>query len=210
MGSSRRSGGRSGWGASVLLAVALVGGLSGCDGGGGSSSSSTSSGSASVSSSTTSSPSTSSTSVSSTSATAYVPVKPTFPAAARAHTDAGAVAFVQYYWAAVNYAWTKPDIKILRDLSLNSCESCAFFQDRTDKLSAASEHFADPVLNLTLAKHVVTDSKSTLVITEVKQLTARLVKSTGEVRTTQPADNLRRTVEVVWRGNWLVMGIGNE
>lgn len=74
----------------------------------------------------------------------------------------------------------------------------------------AREHFADPILKLTLARHVVTDSISTLVITEVKQLTARLVKSTGDVRATQPRDDLRRTVEVVWRGRWIVTGIGNE
>lgn len=69
----------------------------------------------------------------------------------------GAVAFVEYYWAAVNYAWTKPDRGILGDLSLDSCNSCAFFQGRAKELTLAREHFADPILKLTLARHVVTD-----------------------------------------------------
>ena len=58
----------------------------------------------------------------------YVPVKPRFPAAAKKQNGEGAVAFVEYYWAALNYAWTKPDKEILVGLSAKSCSVCDFFE----------------------------------------------------------------------------------
>lgn len=48
----------------------------------------------------------------------YVFVKPKLPAAARERTDSGAIAFVEYYWAAVEYGWGAPDANILTGLSL--------------------------------------------------------------------------------------------
>jgi hypothetical protein len=60
-------------------------------------------------------------------------VKPTFPAAAKKQTDAGAVAFVEYYLDALDYAWSAPDDKILVGLSTSDCKFCVNVQKTAKK-----------------------------------------------------------------------------
>lgn len=57
-------------------------------------------------------------------ATPTGPVEPTPPAEANRATRAGAKAFVQYYWAVVNYATATGDVALLETLSEPSCSAC--------------------------------------------------------------------------------------
>ena len=52
------------------------------------------------------------------------PTPPVMPEAAKAHTEAGAKAFVEYFWEVVNYASTTGDTTQIRDLSLAECDGC--------------------------------------------------------------------------------------
>lgn len=52
------------------------------------------------------------------------PVMPTLPAEAMTETKAGAMAFVEYYWAVVNYAQATGDTELLRSLAIDSCAGC--------------------------------------------------------------------------------------
>lgn len=60
----------------------------------------------------------------STSPTDAGPVEPSLPAEAEAETEAGAKAFVEYYWEVVNYARQTGEVDLLRNLSVPSCGGC--------------------------------------------------------------------------------------
>ncbi|MEV5001849.1 DUF6318 family protein [Nocardioides sp. LML1-1-1.1] len=65
-----------------------------------------------------------STSVSPTPEPTAAPVAPVLPAAARKATEAGARAFIAYYWALINYAQVTGDVKGLEKVSGPSCDGC--------------------------------------------------------------------------------------
>lgn len=187
-----------------LVGVALLGG---CDGGG----STLSSSSATVASGGGSSSSTSSTSSTSSrsSATAYVPVKPEFPAEAKKHTDAGAVAFVKYYWAAVDYAWTKPDERVLVPLSLSTCKSCAWFEKIAADSRAASEYMSGPAMQAKDVEHVSTAGQSIRLACKVTQFATTTYSKDGTVVTSTERDEINESVDVVWSNErWQVGEIG--
>lgn len=67
---------------------------------------------------------TTSTSVPSTPAPTAAPVAPVLPAAAKKPTEAGARAFIAYYWALINYAQVTGDVKDLEKVSGLTCGGC--------------------------------------------------------------------------------------
>jgi hypothetical protein len=58
------------------------------------------------------------------STTASAPTPPVMPRAARAHTEAGAKAFVRYFWDVVNYAQATGDTNAIAELSADGCVGC--------------------------------------------------------------------------------------
>ena len=52
------------------------------------------------------------------------PTVPVMPEAAKAHTKAGAKAFVRYFWQVVNYAQATGDTAAIRTLSARKCAEC--------------------------------------------------------------------------------------
>ena len=52
------------------------------------------------------------------------PVAPTLPTEAEPETNAGAKAFVSYYWEVVNYAQHTGDVDPLKSISEDNCEGC--------------------------------------------------------------------------------------
>jgi hypothetical protein len=52
------------------------------------------------------------------------PSAPVMPDAAKAHTKAGAKAFVEYFWAVVNYATNTGNTDAIRALSVRGCKGC--------------------------------------------------------------------------------------
>jgi hypothetical protein len=62
------------------------------------------------------------------------PVKPTLPPEAALNTKQGAVAFVRYYWQAVNFAQATGDISGLADLAGESCAACKGGVDWIEKV----------------------------------------------------------------------------
>lgn len=184
--------------AAGALAVALV---AGCTGGEPAPSTSTPAGATSASSSTTSSAPSSSTS----SSAAYVPVKPAFPAAAKKHTQKGALAFVAYYWDALNYAMTKPDADILTPLFEQGCEGCAELQDAAKALVKAGERFSGPVAKLEESTWVVEVDGMVRVLSESRVLEAKRIAADGTASNVRPPRNIRRSFDLVWRsGKWWI------
>jgi hypothetical protein len=52
------------------------------------------------------------------------PVEPELPAAAAEASEAGARAFIEYYWELINYAQVTGDVKALKAVSGKTCEGC--------------------------------------------------------------------------------------
>ena len=59
-----------------------------------------------------------------TSTAAAKPTEPELPDAATKATEAGARAFIAYYWDLINYAQATGDVKGLKRVSAPSCEGC--------------------------------------------------------------------------------------
>lgn len=57
--------------------------------------------------------------------TARPPTAPALPTAARQASEAGARAFIDYYWALVNYAQATGDVRQLRKASGPHCRGCS-------------------------------------------------------------------------------------
>lgn len=68
------------------------------------------------------------------------PVEPTLPVAAQRDGKAGAEAFVEHYWATVNYAQETGDTRHLRSLGGPSCSLCTGGADWIDKVTESGGH----------------------------------------------------------------------
>lgn len=186
-----------------LTALALAGLLlAGCNGSDDPSPSTTSS-----SSSTTATSSTTST-TSTTAPTAEAPVKPEFPAEAEENTQAGAEAFVRYYWDAVNYAWTAPDDKILIDLAAADCEACDAIADTAANYVEGEERYSSNPLRVDLVQWSTEVSGRVHVSTNITQLASTLVSADGTVIREIAEDKGSRPFVITWNQKWTVEEIG--
>lgn len=70
------------------------------------------------------SPTPSSTSASPTATPSAKPTEPVLPEAAKKATEAGARAFITYYWDLINYAQVTGDVKALKKASGSNCNGC--------------------------------------------------------------------------------------
>ncbi|WP_157514856.1 DUF6318 family protein [Nocardioides sp. J54] len=68
--------------------------------------------------------------------TPKTPEEPTLPDAATRATEAGARAFITYYWDLINYAQVTGDVKALKRVSGPGCNGCDI------GISAVSDHYA--------------------------------------------------------------------
>ncbi len=62
------------------------------------------------------------------------PVEPTLPAEAREETEAGAEAFVRFYYAMINYATATGEVTNLERLHEPSCEGCQGGIDQVERV----------------------------------------------------------------------------
>jgi hypothetical protein len=122
----------------VPLAASML--LAGC---GGDAKPDTSSSSTPTSSSTTTAPTTTAPPTS-----ASPTVDPNIPAAARAHTPAGAEAFVRYFYTQLNVAWTKPSSGLISTLSSPSCKSCAALEATSVDLVKKGHRYDGPPVTI--------------------------------------------------------------
>jgi len=202
--------------AGACVAIVVCGALlAGCDGG---SDPTTSAATASVtstsaaptsSSSPASSSSTSASASESATSEAYVPVKPKFPAAAKKQTDEGAVAFVEYYWATLNYALTKPDANILQPLGTSGCEGCRLMQQSVDSLVDKSNSYALPPVVLEKSEKIYNSSGRARVLVKIKAYDVPVLDTTGKVVKKAQSEAFSRLVDLTWHEGWQVDAIAN-
>ncbi|WP_310964179.1 DUF6318 family protein [Nocardioides terrisoli] len=68
------------------------------------------------------------------------PAIPPMPSAAKAHSKAGAVAFVRYYVTAFNHAQATGDVRPLRELGAKGCISCRSILTTVREIYSAGGH----------------------------------------------------------------------
>ena len=153
------------------------------------------------------SPTSPATSASPSPTSAYVPVKPKFPAAAKKQTDAGAVAFVEYYWEALNYAWTRPDPNILRGLSVEDCTSCKSLQNAAIEYTNLGQRFNRPPVELKSSILVFNTAGQAQVETSLVRTDASLTDASGETLLTNVETLAIRMVRVEWLKKWQIVHV---
>ncbi len=183
---------RASWAAAGAAAVALATVLSACI---------PSPGPAPVTAGTPSVTATATTSSSTSSATATSTPSSTYPAdvpaEARANTLAGAAAFVRYFLAQVNTAYTKPATGLILPLSTSECGSCTAYEEKIAGYVAAGQRYDRPaveVLEVTRAAGLTASANGEVLDVAIHQLPARIISATGLVdKVTE-----MRGVLVVW------------
>jgi len=134
----------------------------------------------------------------------------TVPAPARAHTNAGAEAFLKFYMAQLNHAWQSADPKGLIDHSTPECATCMNFAETATSLHKRGHHYKADAIELgpTIA---LPRSTSELVYVQapLKQNRVEILAIDGKVvRSTIEARSLTEA-EVAWQqpGGWRIVGL---
>lgn len=125
-------------------------------------------------------------------------------------SEAGAIAFVKYYFSQVNRAWTEPDPDAIRALSNPECLSCASLARTASDLKSQSRRYdRDPVSIEGLAGQGVVGGGRQQVAFKLIQHRSNVVDSTGRVVLTDEAKEVDRRIELEWvSGQWRVWDIG--
>ena len=132
------------------------------------------------------------------------------PPEARKHTPEGAAAFVKYYLAQINEAWTTPKAGLLPPLSDEGCLSCQGFEKTAQELAAEGHRYKStpssfdsitPVPGAPAGKQYVRVLGT--------QHRVDIVDTQGQVVSTDSKKEISATVLTVWEGDrWLLFDMG--
>lgn len=198
----------------VALAGALTLGLAGCTGGGEdptetpqptASSSSTASASPSVS----GSPSGSASSTGTTKPSPSVSVS--VPTAARANTEAGAIAFARWAVEQADAGYVSVDSAPFRALSEPACKGCQGIVDGIEDLKVSGYHQKGRALKVENAIAASIGKDSTVVDLLITQVAVPFVHSTGREAGGPKAEKYRMRVTGQWVGDsWRILEMGKS
>jgi predicted lipid-binding transport protein (Tim44 family) len=148
---------------------------------------------------TTGSPPTATATAPTTSASPTATADPNIPAAARAHTPAGAEAFVRYFYAQLNLAWSKPQAGLISGLSSPTCKTCSNFEEEAAKSVAKNERVVGQsiVLDTVGTSDASNPAKMTVLAIGYQPKTI-VVDSSGKTVQTLQRESVRTLVTVQW------------
>jgi hypothetical protein len=122
-------------------------------------------------------------------------IDPTIPAAARAHTPAGAAAFVRYFYSQLNIAWSKPQTGLISALSAKTCKTCAALEGTTADLAAKRQHYRGEVLAV---KTIGSIAESEVLVVGEQPIGAVIDVTGAVVKSGTKAQLLKFVVTVTW------------
>ena len=132
------------------------------------------------------------------------------PDAAGAHTPKGAAAFVRFYYAQLNAAYTQPSNVLLEPLGADSCEACTSYEQLAESLVQLGQRVdADPVEVVTLNVTEASTAEKVVIEAQMRQAAANVVDAAGAVVTTQEAKEYSAVLVVLWEGDRWVLGSVN-
>lgn len=180
--------------AAASLAAALA--VTSCSDGADAEPTPTSAGSTSTSSSSSSTSPTSSSGSATSSSTATVNV----PAAARAHTEEGAQAFAEFYYAVLSDSQFRADSSQLRDLATPECVSCQAFAQKADAMKERGQHVNWRSLKVKQSQVTPAKVKDGYVVDVLAEdRPSKVIAKDGTVVSTSKGSKLAFRTSVVWR-----------
>jgi hypothetical protein len=131
------------------------------------------------------------------------------PTAAKAHTKAGAEAFVRGYFDVVNEAWTTPTAAELGKYAKGSCKSCAASLATASELVAKHRRYdGNPVRMVSVSAQENVETGTFFVATKLIQERRNVVDAAGKVVLTDRRVPLGLTVALEWNnGRWLIQTV---
>jgi hypothetical protein len=132
------------------------------------------------------------------------------PAAARAHTEAGAEAFVRFYMEQVNVAWTRPQPGLLPELSDEGCLACKGFEETAIDLTSKGRRYQRTPASFASIKAIDGAPRGRqLVHVTGTQHRVNIVNLSGSVVSTDPEERIAVNAMAVWKGEkWLLYDMG--
>jgi hypothetical protein len=124
--------------------------------------------------------------------TAGPTIDPNIPAAARAHTPAGAEAFVRYFIERVNLAWTGPRAGIVAPLCQASSKACAAYEKEATRLAKEGHRYdGNPVTIKFIGVLDATKTTKYEVLANLVQERRSQIDGAGKIYVTDTQKNLR-------------------
>ncbi|MEP7018358.1 MAG: DUF6318 family protein, partial [Actinomycetota bacterium] len=136
-------------------------------------------------------------------------IDPNIPAAARAHTPAGAAAFVKYFYDQLNLAWGQPRAGLLAPLSLPECKTCRTLEDTAVEMVAKHQHMRGDTAQISSVDPGIIESNGdqSLTITG-SQLATSVLEANGRKVRDIPQAKIRFRGTTRWTGGgWRVSEI---
>ncbi len=137
------------------------------------------------------------------------PSGPDIPAAARQQTDAGAEAFVKYFFEQFNVAWTEPRPGLIASLSDPDCQFCAKSETTARRLADQSQRYERAPLTLEKAEPFAgAPGNEAYLYVEFTQHGADIVDANGNRVGGDQRGDARANAALKWSGEgWRVLGI---
>lgn len=135
-------------------------------------------------------------------------IDPHIPTAARAHTPAGAEAFVRYFFTQVNQAWTEPSAGLITPLCEPTSKSCSALEATAVRLKSEGKKYAgDPVTTDSAdALAQIYDKQPVLFLGTQEQ--RNIVDSSNRTVSTDSRKQLRYEMTLVWTAeHWSIASI---
>ena len=131
------------------------------------------------------------------------PIDPSIPAAARAHTPAGAEAFVRYFYQQVNAAWTTPSAGLISALSSPVCKSCSELETTANQLLRKKQHYDGPPVTIASVGALadLSPGQAQVLVTFIQEH-RNVVDASGHVALTDQ----RKTGKFIATVGWLTQG----
>ena len=143
----------------------------------------------------------------SVSSTTAPTIDPNIPAAARAHTPAGAEAFVRYFYSQLNIAWSKPQAGLISGLSVKTCKTCANFEQEAQKSVSKSERvIGQSIILANVSTSDATNPAKMTILAIGQQPKTVVVDALGKTVETVQLERVRTLVTVQWGANGWRLG----
>lgn len=133
------------------------------------------------------------------------------PPEAKAHTRAGAEAFIEYYIETVNLAWNTPDATLLRGLADTKCSFCKRLTATATELERSGERYAVSTAKGTNFGAISGDYPGEEVFSmSLREGEAQIVDSKGVVVRTMPASRNETVIGLDWTAEGWVLLFGER
>jgi len=130
-------------------------------------------------------------------------IDPNIPTAARAHTPAGAEAFVRYFLTRFNAAWSGPQAGLISSLSDTECKTCANWEDTARDLSSKNRRYSADPFSLQFVGATTNTLNVQQVIARGVQQPRHIVDSAGHSVDAKARKELQFEFALTWRdGTW--------